>query len=296
MPTKLSKDFVYSEIEKEGWKVHSEYVNAQEFLILSKSDFYGGAKAQLNWGSWSQGRRPSWRSIIDKTAYVKNILETEGWFLHNDYINQLDYLIISKPGYFNGYKFKFMWKQWVRGHRPDFKSLYNKTEFITNYLLNLNYEIVKPFKFEGTHKRFSVLKDGVVYTTSWSAVRSGHLPGSIKLRVCNQIRDFFRRGRKKPAKDFSISRLFSDKYYERLAKKFDFEIPENYHIDHIIPLSYFGESLKQIRLSFHIKNLRILPKTTNISRNNKLRKEDLDRHNLWWLFNVAENPKTYTLK
>jgi hypothetical protein len=296
MTAKLDKDFVHSEIEKEGWKIHNEYVNSGEFLILNKPDFYGGVKTRLSWASWGQGRRPHWRSIIDKTKYIKSVLELEGWALHNTYTGQLDYLVISKPDYFGGSKFNFMWKQWVKGHRPDFRALADKTEFVTNHLRRLGYEIIEPFEYSHSHDQFSVLKNGIVYTTNWGAVRSGQLPGSFKLRVCNQIRDFFRRGRIKPEKDFSISRLFSDNYYARLAKKFDCDIPENHHVDHIIPLSYFGESLKQIRLAFHPKNLRIIKNTENVSRNNKLKKEELDYYDLWWLFNVAENPKNYQPK
>ena len=52
------------------------------------------------------------------------------------------------------------------------------------------------------------------------------------------------------------------------------EIKKSYHIDHIIPISYY--TLDEFVKGYHPKNLRWLPISENCSRGNKIRPQDLE--------------------
>ena len=52
---------------------------------------------------------------------------------------------------------------------------------------------------------------------------------------------------------------------------------EGYHVDHIIPVSFFDlENPEEVRRCYHPSNLRWLPGRENMSRSNRFREEDLE--------------------
>lgn len=72
-------------------------------------------------------------------------------------------------------------------------------------------------------------------------------------------------------------------------------IPQGYDIDHIVPMSWFGDSWEQMRCANDVRNLRLLPHIENIKRSNRLTIQDLNIYSIWDIYNEAENPKGYKL-
>lgn len=105
-----------------------------------------------------------------------------------------------------------------------------------------------------------------------------------KHRIRSIISSVFRRaGKKKIAKTvyYGIDVKAIAEYLELLAlqigKSFKWMCENNYHIDHIIPVSLYDHNNKEdFRNCNNPSNLRWLPAKENLSRNNKLRPEDIE--------------------
>lgn len=287
------KSLVEKTLMGEGWTILSEYKEINTPFVASHPDYYNGHPMKITWNSWKRkGTRPSFISLVNKTEYVKEVMLKDGWQLKSEVLNSRQHLLISNTDKFKGHLCITSWKVWQRGSRPDFQSLANKKEFLSDFLKDYGFELdpSTPEKVKGK-EYFKVFKNNRSYTTCWAALTSGLVPDSMRARVRHRVKAFL----KSKKKTCRMCDIFSENYYKRLNKKFPVA-QKDYHLDHIIPLSYFGDSKKQVRLAYHLKNLRLVPKEQNLERNNKLTKEDLELNNLNWLFSVAENPKNYQPK
>jgi 5-methylcytosine-specific restriction endonuclease McrA len=284
------KVLVEETLLKEGWTILTEYTGIHTPFIASHPDYYKGHPLKVIWNNWKRrNSRPNFYGLVDKTAYVKELMNLEGWELKSEVISSHQHLYISNPNKFKGHLCITSWQVWQRGSRPDFQSLANKKEFLSDFLVEYGFELdpQTPEKVKGK-EYFKVFKNNRSYTTCWAALTSGLIPDSMRVIVRHRVKAFL----KSKKKTCRMCDIFSENYYRRLNTKFPI-FKKDHHLDHIIPLSYFGDSKKQIRLAYHLKNLRLVPKEQNLERNNKLTKEDLELNNLNWLFSVAENPKNY---
>lgn len=57
---------------------------------------------------------------------------------------------------------------------------------------------------------------------------------------------------------------------------------QNHHLDHIIPLSWWdAHDIKQLKLCWHVKNLRWLYGPSNSARGNRVSRDEFDRFSSW---------------
>lgn len=282
--------YVKYSIEKEGWILLNEYKGNIEPIFMYKLDFFDGAKVQFDWSSWNQGQRPNFLSVVDKNEFIKNKLKEEGWELLSEYKGSKYKILIRNPDIFDGHTCQITWGDYFSsGYRPDFRSLVNKTEYIKSVLEKENYEVEDSnWTYKNKYEYFRVVykNTGQRYAINWDKINSKEFPNKPSVKLKRAMSDFLR---KKKAQTFIKSKFFDLNYQKQLKEKFS-DIPPNYHIDHIICLSYWGTSMEQMLLANSIENLRLLPDKENISRGNRLKKEDLDEYNLWDLFEKAENP------
>tara|TARA_R100001082_G_C4362042_1_gene159886 strand:- start:444 stop:1460 length:1017 start_codon:yes stop_codon:yes gene_type:complete len=105
---------------------------------------------------------------------------------------------------------------------------------------------------------------------------------AIKHRIGRNLRQFFERyvvrgieytGDKYSYIDFKGIFIHLIKLLKEMGKTFE-DIKDTHHIDHIIPQSEF--SLEELHLAYHPLNLRWLPASENMSKNNRIRPEDID--------------------
>jgi hypothetical protein len=182
------------------------------------------------------------------------------------------------------------------GCRPDFRSILDKTSYVKQQLDKLNYKLENfNWVYEGYAKPFYVINknSGVKYKISYSRIVSGYLPGTPKQLIRERIKNFL--DWKREQRNYSITfKIFNDEFLDALENKFPC-IPEGWHIDHILPISWFGISWEQMLVANDIRNLRLLPAKENIARQNRLTISDVNEYNLWDLLEKAENPMGYTL-
>jgi hypothetical protein len=290
------RSLIEKEVSKEGWRLVEYQRASKDIIFITKEDFYEGALVKFTWWGWVAGRRPNMLSLVDPEAMIKQAMRKEGWRLKNKYTDCRSQLIIQHESKLNGFECKTRWDMWQMGCRPRFSSVIDKTGYVKNELEKINYEpIDKNWEFETYNSKFYVLdrSTNTEYKVSYSRVVSGYLPGTPKLIIRNRIRSFLEW--KQEQRDFSITfKLFNDDFLDALEKKFP-NIPKSWHIDHILPISWFGITWEQMMVANDIRNLRLLPAKENIARQNRLTVQDVNQYNLWDLLEKAENPMGYEL-
>lgn len=281
---------------EEGWTLLNEYENAKSKLLITNPDVFSGHTCYAMWDSWQAGCRPSFQSIVNKIDYVRTCIESEGWQLLSDKCDSANSeLLIKKDGYYDGQIFSVSWSTWSIGRKGDMRSMVNPTSYVESVLSKYGFSLVdETWGYYNQKERFLIKHNETCkqYSVSWSEISGGRIPGSPKVLIRNGISHHLRNRNKN--KSFSYSKIFDSKYLEELNKKFPI-IDPGMVIDHIIPISFYGHSLSQMRLANSVSNLRLLTHKDNSSRNNRLRASELDQYDLWNLYYKAENPKGYKL-
>jgi hypothetical protein len=285
--------YVKEELDKEGWELLTNYEGSSKNFIIRNPDFFSGSLVTFNWASWKFGYRPKFQSLLDKKQYIRNTVDLYGWELVDVDLEskRVPILLIKHPEKFNGFLCKVYYYNWNEQSKLDIRNVVDKTEYIKSVLNDYGFEPQdKNWVFRDKSVRFSIveIKTNKFYSTNWSSISRGVLPRTPKYRIFNTLASFFNRSDKN--KYFYKSKIFTQDYWERLNKKFP-DIPEGHHIDHIIPLSFHGESWEQMLNANDPRNLRLLEEKENQSRGNRLKASELDEYDLWDLYYQAENPK-----
>ena len=282
-------------LKQEGWELLSEYKRNTELLEIRNPDLFNNHICNFTWAAWNGGSRPMFKSLKDKTNYVKDEFSREGWILLEEYKTNSKGLLVKNPNILNGHLCTISWANWSRGARPNFNSLCNKTDYVKQFILDAGYEITDSnWVYKNAFDLFQIknIKTESKYIINWSIILQGSLPGSVKYKVKIAIRDFFKN--RHLSKNPIIKELFDNNYWEELNRHLPNSM-SGYHLDHIVPQSFFGDSLQQIRLANDPKNLRPLTAKENIARGNRLKVSELNIYNLWDLYYQAENPMGYKL-
>ena len=95
------------------------------------------------------------------------------------------------------------------------------------------------------------------------------------------LKDYTKEGKVWSSSKYGVNYDAIIKHLEKQATTMGFKIEDlrgqDYHIDHIIPVSMYNFKLKsEIKNCFHHLNLRWLPAKENISKGNRLRPQDLE--------------------
>ena len=280
--------YIAKQLRKEGWILVSDEKALSPFIYVKHPYKLDGYTCKIRWSNWTQGRRPKLQSILNKTAYVREKLEEEGWELLSEYSTCSEPLIIRNKKHFNNNLCKIQWNVWERGDRPSFQSIINKTEYVKDLLMNRGYVTEDDWEYELSHVYFTITKisDGSKYKINKNSISEDDLPDTPKYRIRRSLKAF--------CKGCTPKDLFDTNYWGALKEKFRY-IPSGYHIDHIVPQSFFKNTWEQMRLANDPINLRLLPAKENMARNNRLRASELDEYDLWDLFYQAENPMGYKL-
>lgn len=286
---------VKDSLTHEGWNLIGDYKNYTTRMMITNPNVYDGHPVYITWSGWSQGLRPTFESLVNKEVYVRSQVEKEGWELIKFCNNLKDKVYIRHPDFFNNRTLSIQWRQWEYGARPKkLNSLINTTEYVKSILaenkmvpIDTNWE----YKKAGEYFKVKCLTNNRTYSINWNKLISGYLPDTAKYRIHCAIRSFY--NRRDVEKPFS-TKILPESYWEELKEKIP-HIPNNYHIDHIVCISFFGNSWEQVMLANKIKNLRLLPGKENITRGNNLKASELDEYDLWDLYYQAENPFDYQL-
>lgn len=289
-------NYMNSAVSKEGWNLVSvDRSSSRPYITIQKKSFFNGHECSIRWSNWSRSHRPNISNLVNPDLFIQEELKKEGWTLLNHYTRAIDPLVIINPEKMKGHKCITTWQRWSIGRRPDMTSLVDKTAYVLDVIRNLGFEPVdKNWKYKNNITRFLIKEicTGREFMISYSQISGGNLPGTPKRIIKNRIKDFLKR--RKANKSFSISENSSVKFWIELEMKFPY-IPEGFHIDHIIPLSFHGETWQQMEIANDIRNLRLLSAKENIERKNKLKASELDEYDLWDLYYRAENPMGYQL-
>jgi hypothetical protein len=287
--------YVKSQIENEGWILTNAYTSNMDPLYIYNKEYFDGSLCKFDWSSWNQGIRPNFLSIIDKTKYVKESFEKEGWILLDEYELSTKKLRIKHPVKRDGFICTTTWADWsCGGYRPDFRSIVDQTAYVKNRLNNLGYDVVDNdwyFKSRAEYFRIRSYKTDRTYSISYNKIDQHDMPESPKRLIMDGIKRHLTR---KDRKTYPLANLFEPDYWVKLEEKFPI-LQDGYHIDHIVPISWWGTSWEQIKLANDPSNLRLLDGFSNRSRNNRLKASDLDEYDLWDLYYQAENPDGYKL-
>lgn len=111
---RLSEDFVRNELEKEGFKLLSKYINSSKKIEFECPN---GHRHNIPFRDWQRGQRCGKCSKVTKYDYefVKEQFDKEDYKLLSDkYINNKSKLEFECP---NGHKHKIAFADWMKGQR-----------------------------------------------------------------------------------------------------------------------------------------------------------------------------------
>lgn len=282
-------------LAEEGWELLDEYIDATTHIHIKKIDFFEGATCKFLWNNWLTGRRPSFVSLADPESYVKAKLSEEGWELISSYEKTSAKIKIKHSSLFNSATCIFTWSSWTQNIRPNFKSIEDKTKYVRNSLLAVGYAIEETWTYTSSRKNFTIIdiKTGNRYRTCWSRAAQGVLPNTLKYKMTHAISNFYRKNRNHKL-SHTPKDLFDSQYWTVLRRKIPY-IPKGFHLDHVVPQAFFGDSWEQVRIVNDPRNLRLLTKKENMERKHYLKASELDEYGLWDLYYQAENPMGYKL-
>ena len=281
-------------LAQEGWNLIGDYKSYTSKMMITNPNVLDGHNAYATWCGWCQGYRPNFQSLVNKDEYVRSQVEKEGWELIKSCGKVADYVSIKHPNHFNNYATSIQWRQWECGFRPTINNVINATEYIGSILAESNMVIMDPawkYKLSDEYFRIKCLTTNRDYAINWSKIAAGYLPGTPKYRIRCAIASFYRRRNTK--KPFSTT-ILPESYWKELEEKIPY-VPKDYQIDHVVCLSFFGQSWEQVLLANEARNLRLLPAKENMIRSNNLRASELDEYDLWDLYYQAENPDGHQL-
>jgi hypothetical protein len=136
-------EYVRLEFLKEGWELLSEYTKASEPLLLRHPDKFDGHICKIKLGNWNFGKRPDFRSLVNKTEFVRDQLKKEGWELLNECRISSDRLLMRNPNFFDGVICQMMYNTWQQGARPNSLSIVDRKTLIKKYLAKEGWNLVK---------------------------------------------------------------------------------------------------------------------------------------------------------
>lgn len=287
-------EYIRCQFAKEGWILLDEHNVENTPVRLRHPDFFNGYIVSMRWKHWQLGHRPSFKAIVDKQAYIEEEFAKDGWEVLNKYVNDCTHLEIRYPEKFNSFTCRVTWQNWKRWRSVNTKAIIDKTGYRKAYLLECGYTVDENWEYKTADTLFPItnILSGKQTVMTWNRVALGDLPGTPKNRIRNCMRVFYTR--RQAYKGKTPTDLFNDEYWEQLRLK----LGENLHhmtIDHLVPMSFFENTWEQMRIANDPRNLRLLTKSENSRRGNKLRASELDEYDLWDLYYQAENPFGYKL-
>jgi hypothetical protein len=179
MSKRLDESYVRGELARRGWELLSSYKDNRTEILIRNPKVFRGYVCTFSWDIWSShGARPAFRSIIDKTGYVRECLAEEGWELLNEYKSAKDYLHISKRSFFEGAICKVTWDTWSSGGRPNFLSLVSQRAFVEKKLLEEGWELIGDYKTVSEAMRIRNIGylNGTVCKFTWTSWARGIRP------------------------------------------------------------------------------------------------------------------------
>jgi len=189
----------------------------------------------------------------------------------------------------NGHEHSMVWGCFKNGGRcPECQGKILRHEDVALAFASEGYELLDQYQNSHTHMRY-VCPEGHQHSIIWDAFKQGvRCPycagmrptpeerriGEIRHDVASHIWIYVRR--QKAQKPFpsvtSFAALKAQEIYRQLGDR-----PEGNHLDHIVPQSFFDFRRKsEVKACWHIENLRWLPSSDNISRSNRLTKEEVE--------------------
>lgn len=282
----VSKEFVRSQFEAIGYHLLEDYVKSK---IPVKFRCSNGHEHQMTTGSLRQGTRCAYcsKKKVDKN-HVRKEFASVGFEMLEDYKNSYALIPFRCS---NGHVHSISWHNFRSGWRCAYCS---KTivvhQQVSDAFFDVGYTLLSVYESSRSKLEF-VCDKGHRHTTNWGDFQSGVRCGVCAFTKHNlaeiQVGEIQRRITSVLASHLKRSgsaRRWRDIYtaddISRVAKPCKTvykSCPPGYHVDHIVPVSWFNIlNIEELEACWNPRNLRYLPASTNLSRGNRLSREDIE--------------------
>ncbi|NEQ20917.1 MAG: hypothetical protein F6K28_17140, partial [Microcoleus sp. SIO2G3] len=267
---------------KEGYKLLTQYKNNNTKLKFVCPQEHSHS---ITWADFRSGCRCAYCAgkFVDLEE-IKAAFESVGYTLLNSYQNSNAKLKYRCP---NGHEHEITWNSFKCGNR----CAYCAVKIITHEEVELafsldGYQLLDRYVNSITKMRY-VCPEGHQHSIVWSAFKQGvrcpycaGMKPSEEQRKINGIKVGIARLVQIYLRKQAVEKNFSITTFAGQVAKLIFEAlgvrPDGYHLDHIVPQSYFDmRNQEEIDACWHISNLRYLPARINEGRGNRLTLEEV---------------------
>ena len=276
---KLNPAWVQYKVEEAGYKLLTPYTNirCKLQLLCPNGHIYLFRAASLKTGI----RCTECSGHYVNPNKVKKAFEKEGYKLLSEYITATDPMNFICV---NNHVHKLSWDNFKQGSRCAFcVGVKIHPEMVEKAFSRVGYTLLSPYVSALQRLVFRCDK-GHLHKMSWASFKAGHRCGKCFIsrhqnRDMQYVTDIAYATYQREQK---YSDIASHKLLEICNSLFTAEIrafynkkPLEYHVDHIIPFTWFNHSDEdEIRACWNINNLRYLPALKNISRGNRMTQEE----------------------
>jgi hypothetical protein len=138
--------YVAEIIAKEGWILIGEVGKISDPFYLYHPNKFNGHTCKVTLCHWRTGKRPNFKSVVDKTQYIKEDLCKDGWVLASEYEGFHEPLLLYNPDFYKGVMCRTSWLSLFNGARPDFRSIVNQERAVKDELAQEGWDLVGDYK------------------------------------------------------------------------------------------------------------------------------------------------------
>jgi hypothetical protein len=149
MPKKYTTEIVQEMLAQEGWELLNEYVSGKNYLLIKNPDRFNGYLCTTMFKDWVKGARPGFISLVDKTDYIKEVINAEGWEVEDNFTFQKakEYFFIRNKKRYKGVWCKTTWDMWNSGVKPGERSVVDKTSYVNLIVGEEGWQLSRPINF-----------------------------------------------------------------------------------------------------------------------------------------------------
>jgi hypothetical protein len=277
----LTHEQVKAAFESDGYTLLNKYGNRNtqlEFICPQ------GHRHSMTWKSFQQGQRclVCKRGVVTHEQ-VRQAFEERGYTLKSQYVNNRTKLEFICD---RGHEHAITWISFSRGNQCAWCAGLKKShEEVQAAFEKAGYTLLS--QYESTNKKLNfICPNNHKYSIAWNKFNSGKRCGRCAGRCpTDEEKEIDRIGetvRKQISQAVRLRQLKVRFSKHAFAKKVAKEIlksmgspPKGYHIDHIVPQSFFDlRNEVEMIACWSVCNLRYLPMIENSKRSNKLSIED----------------------